>query len=105
MKHYKSTETQGSFLCCYCTKTMKYDGSNSTGIERHLKNFHRKEYSAFQEEKKEQKAKVLDNNNSKGKKRNQETKPKDGNPKLKQAKFAWTIEDKELQKRWDKCHC
>ena len=101
MKHYKSTETQGSFLCCYCTKTMKYDGSNSTGIERHLKNFHRKEYSAFQEEKKEQKAKVLDNNNSKGKKRNQEIKPKDGNPKLKQAKFAWTIEDKELQKRWD----
>ena len=102
MKHFKSTETQGIVHCCYCSKSMKFTGSNGTGIERHLKNFHKKEFTAFEADKKDEKAKVLENNNTiKGKKRAQETKPKDGNPKMKQAKFSWTIEDKELQKRWD----
>ena len=39
------------------------------------------------------------NNNAKAKKRGQETKPKDGNRKMKKAKFAWTIKDKDLQNR------
>ena len=103
MKHFNSAETPGSVLCSYCRRPMKYDGSNPTGIERHLKNYHKKEYSAFIEEKKEEKAKAESNNNNtfKGKKRNQETKPKEGEPKMKQTKFSWTVVDKELQKRWD----
>ena len=102
MKHFKSAETPGFVHCCYCNKSMRFDGSNGTGIERHLKNFHKKEFAVFEADKKEEKAKVLENNNNaKAKKRGQETKPKDGNPKMKQAKFAWTIEDKDLQNRWD----
>ena len=102
MKHFKSAETPGFVHCCYFSKSMRFDGSNGTGIERHLKNFHKKEFAVFEADKKEEKANVLENNNNaKAKKRGQETKPKDGNPKMKQAKFAWTIEDKELQNRWD----
>ena len=33
MKHFNSTATLGSVKCSYCPKTMKFDGSNSTGIE------------------------------------------------------------------------
>ena len=103
MKHFNSTEIQGSVKCSYCPKTMKFDGSNSTGIERHLKNYHKKEYSVFDKEKKEEKAKAVNKNNNivKGKRRIQETKPKEGQPKMKQSKFSWNIVDKELQKRWD----
>ena len=103
MKHFNSTATLGSVKCSYCPKTMKFDGSNSTGIERHLKNYHKKEYSVFDKEKKEEKAKAVNINNNivKGKRRIQETKPKEGQPKMKQSKFSWSIVDKELQKRWD----
>ena len=91
MKHFKSAETPGFVHCCYCNKSMRFDRSNWTGIERHLKNFHKQEFAVFEAVKKEEKAKVLENNNNaKAKKRGQETKPKEGNPKMKQAKFAWT---------------
>ena len=103
MKHFNSTATLGSVKCSYCPKTMKFDGSNSTGIERHLKNYHKKEYSVFDKEKKEEKAKAVNINNNivKGKRRIQEAKPKEGQPKMKQSKFSWSIVDNELQKRWD----
>ena len=70
MKHFKSAETPGFVHCCYCNKSMRFDGSNGTGIERHLKNFHKKEFAVFEADKKEEKAKVLENNNNtKAKKR------------------------------------
>ena len=42
----------------------------------------------------------MNNNNNNSKKRSSEVKDNLG-PKLKQAKFAFKIVDKELQKRWD----
>ena len=92
MKHFQSHETLGFVHCCYCNKSMKFDGSNGTSIERHLKNFHKKEFAVFEADKKDEKTKnktkVLENNNKKDQnKRTQGTKPKDGNPKMKQAKF------------------
>ena len=82
MKHFKSHETLGFVHRCYCNKSMKFDGLNGTGIERHLKNFHKKEFAVFEADKKDEKTKnktkVLENNNKKDQnKRTQEIKPKD----------------------------
>ena len=73
------------------------NNSNSTGLERHLKNLHRTEWESFSQERQDEEKKV---NNINSKKRPSEVEDNLG-PKLKQAKFAFKIVDKELQKRWD----
>ena len=67
MKHFRSTAITGSYKCIYCPKMLRFDGSNPTGIERHLKMQHINEYLAFEEEKNEQKARTKAKNEKKAK--------------------------------------
>ena len=84
-----------------CKQILK--ASNTTGIKRHLEKKHKKEYISFMKEK--DKLKKL--REDKVKKPNSSdmscstNRVEDaGVKKLKQAKFAWKIEDKALQKRF-----
>ena len=92
MKRFLPQE-KGRVKCKFCPKYLKT--SNITGIQRHLEGQHKKEFAIFKEEKD-----LLAKHESDNKKTQKKNEP-DLGPKMKQAKFAWKIVDKELQRRWD----
>ena len=85
----------GKAKCRKCSQILKV--SNTTGMQRHLEKKHRKEFICFEKEKEKLK-KLKDERLRKFK-----TTPigdVSGGKKLKQAKFAWQVEDKALQRRF-----
>ena len=92
MKRFLPQE-KGRVKCKFCPKYLKT--SNITGIQRHLEGQHKKEFAIFKEEKD-----LLAKHESDNKKTQKKNEP-DLGPKMMQAKFAWKIVDKELQRRWD----
>ena len=96
MKRFLPKE-RGSVKCKFCPKLLKT--SNITGIQRHLEGQHKKEFAIFKKEKDLLVQHDIDNR--KTPKKNDTNNNRDLGPKMKQAKFAWKIVDKDLQRKWD----